>query len=121
MATIKTFEDLEIWKIAREFCQLIFTYTNREPFSKDYSLKKQLRDSSGSMMDNPVEGFERGSRKEFIQFLVIAKGSAGEARSQLYRAYDQNYLSKAEFEKGIELNKEFSSKTQRFIEYLNHS
>ena len=121
MATIRKFEDLEIWQIAREFCKKVYGFTNSEPFSKDFSLKDQIRNSSGSMMDNPVEGFERGGRKEFIQFLVIAKGSAGEARSQLYRALDQKYISEADFNEAMEMNKNFSSKTQKFIEYLNHT
>jgi four helix bundle protein len=119
MATIKRFEELEIWKIAREFSRLIYSYSNRSPFDKDFSLKNQIRASSGSMMDNPAEGFERGGRKELIQFLVIAKGSAGEARSQLYRALDENYITKDEFEKAIALVENFSSQTQKFIQYLN--
>jgi four helix bundle protein len=121
MATIKRFEELEIWKIAREFSRLVYSFTKRSPFDKDFSLKDQLRRSSGSMMDNPAEGFERGGRKEFIQFLIIAKGSAGEARSQLYRALDENHISKDEFEKAIALVENFSSKTQKFIEYLKKS
>ena len=121
MATIRTFEDLELWKIAREFSQMIYKLTDHESFAKDYSLKDQIRRSSGSMMDNPAEGFERGGRKEFVQFLVIAKGSAGEARAQLIRALDQKYISKQEFEDAVSLAKHFSSKTQRLIEYLNKS
>src|SRR5690349_943698 len=121
MATIKTFEELELWQIAREFSKLVYSFTYHESFAKDFTLKDQIRGSSGSMMDNPAEGFERGGRKEFVQFLVIAKGSAGEARSQLIRAFDQNYLSKEEFEEAKILVLSFSSKCQKFIEYLNKS
>ena len=121
MATIKTFEDLELWQVARKFSKMVYRLTQGELFSKDFSLKDQIRRSSGSMMDNPAEGFERGGRKEFVQFLVIAKGSAGEARAQLIRALDQKYISQEEFEEGIILAKHFSSKTQRLIEYLNKS
>src|SRR4051812_11394921 len=98
---------------------MVYTLSGKEAFAKDFSLKDQIRRSSGSMMDNPAEGFERGGKKEFVQFLVIAKGSAGEARSQLHRASDQNYISKQEYEDAIVLVKDFSSKTQRMIEYLN--
>jgi four helix bundle protein len=121
MATIKRFEDLEIWKLAREFSKLIYGFTNRSPFDKDFSLRNQLRSSSGSMMDNPAEGFERGGRKDFVQFLVIAKGSAGEARSQLNRALDQKYISEAEFRQATEMVEAFSAKTQKLIEYLNNT
>ena len=119
MATIKAFEDMEIWQIARAFSKVIYKITNRESLSKDFSFINQIRSSSGSMMDNVAEGFERGGRTEFIQFLVIAKGSAGEARSELSRALDQDYITEEEFISAKEMVTGFSSRTQRLIEYLN--
>lgn len=83
MATIKRFEDLEIWQIARRLCKEVFNLTNKGPFLKDFKFRDQIRSSSGSIMDNIAEGFERSSRLEFVNFLSIAKGSAGETRSQL--------------------------------------
>src|SRR5665647_3333145 len=96
MATIKTFEDLEIWKLARLLCQDVFLITNHYFFSKDYGLKNQINNSNGSVMDNIAEGFDRDGTKEFIQFLSIAKASCGECRSQLYRALDRAYISNLE-------------------------
>ena len=61
--------------MAREFCKDIFRITSYTQFSKDYRFKGQIRSSSGSIMDNIAEGFERDGNKEFIQFLTIAKGS----------------------------------------------
>ncbi|MGC3978674.1 MAG: four helix bundle protein [Paludibacteraceae bacterium] len=93
MATIKRFEDLEVWQKARGVCKLVKTLTEKENFSKDFSLKDQIKRSSGSAMDNIAGGFERDGNKEFINFLTISKGSAGEVRSQAYRAYDYTCIT----------------------------
>jgi len=92
MATVQRFEELFVWQKARELCQNIFRITNYELFSKDYKLRDQIRGSSGFIMDNIAEGYERNGNKEFIQFLYIVKGSCGETRSQLYRAFDGKYI-----------------------------
>jgi len=92
MATIKDFEELIAWQKARELARNIWKLTMQEPFSKDFSLRDQIHRSSGSVMDNIAEGFERGGNKEFIHFLFISKGSLAEVKSQLYRAIDRNYI-----------------------------
>jgi four helix bundle protein len=86
MATVKSFEELEIWQLSREICQEVWDVFERTTLGKDFELKNQMNRSSGSIMDNIAEGFERNGRKEFIQFLSYSKGSCGELRSQLYRA-----------------------------------
>ena len=83
MATINCFEDLDIRKDARSISKNVYQLTQNDLFAKDYSLNDQIRCSSGSVMDNIAGGFDREGKKEFIQFLSISKGSAGECRSQL--------------------------------------
>ena len=81
MATIKKFEDLEIWKMSRHLSFKIFELSNNSFFSKDFRFRDQIRAAAGSIMDNIAEGFERSGRLEFINFLSISKGSAGEVKS----------------------------------------
>ena len=118
MATIRTFEDIESWKITREICTVIGKHIDEGKFKKNFRLIDQMEGSSGSIMDNIAEGFERGTRAEFIQFLGFAKGSAGEFRSQLYRALDRNYISQNEFQTLFTQIIHLSSLLQKFIEYL---
>src|SRR5512133_869842 len=98
MSTIKRFEDLQVWKRSRELCQEVHLLALQEGFSRDFGLKDQINNSSGSVMDNIAEGFERDGSREFSQFLAISRGSCGECRSQLYRALDRNYISQEQFE-----------------------
>ncbi len=81
MATINRFEDIEAWQKARFLAKEIQTISLNSALSKDYRLKERVNASSGSIMDNIAEGFERGGKLEFINFLSIAKGSAGEVKS----------------------------------------
>lgn len=121
MATINKFEDIIAWQKARELCQYVNAFTQKELFAKDFKLVSQIKSSSGSSMDNIAEGFERGGNKEFIQFLFIAKGSVGETRSQLYRALDCEYISKDEFEKSYDLANEVGKLIRGFISHLKSS
>lgn len=98
MPTIQRFEDLRVWQNARLLDQKIFHLTQQEVIKRDFRLIGQWLGASGSIMDNIAEGFDREGNKEFIQFLSIAKGSAGEVRSQGYRALDRGYISEQEFQ-----------------------
>ena len=117
----KSFEELPVWQKARELVQYIYSLTRKEPFSRDFSLVDQIRRASTSVMFNTAEGFERGSNTEFIQFLYIAKGSAGEARAQFYVALDQKYITTEEFREGVTLCKDISGQLSGLIDYLKGS
>ena len=121
MATIKRFEDIEGWKKARVVCKQLGEIIDAGNFKNSYKLVNQIEGSSGSIMDNIAEGFERGTRAEFIQFLGYAKGSCGELRSQLHRAFDRNYISSIEFENLKILVLQISGLLQNLIAYLQNS
>ncbi|PKD43192.1 four helix bundle protein [Rhodohalobacter barkolensis] len=118
---VERFEDLEIWQLARELCKDVYQITNFGAFAKDFKLRNQIRGSSGSIMDNIAEGFERGGNKEFIQFLSIAKGSCGETRSQLYRSFDYEYITETEFETLVNKAVFISKKISSLMNYLSKS
>ena len=119
MATITKFEDLEIWQEARKLAKEIYLISKETDLKTDFRFKEQIKASSGSIMDNIAEGFERDGNLEFRQFLSIAKGSAGESRSQIYRLYDYEYISEEKF---LDLKNKYenlSGKIKNFITYLN--
>lgn len=119
MATITKFEDLEIWQQARKLTKEVYQISKETDLKQDFRFKEQIKAASGSVMDNIAEGFERDGNLEFRQFLSIAKGSAGETRSQIYRLFDYEYISEEKF---LELKNNYenlSGKIKNFITYLN--
>jgi four helix bundle protein len=106
MKKITTFEDLIAWQKARELTREIYTVTKSGEFKKDFGLRDQIQRACVSIMSNIAEGFDRASRAEFHQFLVVAKGSCAEVKSQLYVAFDVGYISNKRFNKLKELTDE---------------
>lgn len=121
MATYKSFEELPVWQIAKELSVLIYKTSCRGKFREDYGLKSQIQRAGVSVSSNIAEGFERGSKQEFIQFLYIAKSSCGELRSQLLIAKDIGYINNTDFETLMNSAKNVSKQISGFIEYLKTS
>ena len=114
----ESFEDLHIYQRARELANAIYTMTKESSFGRDFGLVDQIRRAAISILSNIAEGFERGSKTEFIQFLYIAKGSCGEVRAQLQIAQDQNYLKHNEYQRLYDLCKQISGMISNFIAHL---
>jgi four helix bundle protein len=92
MGKAQKFEDLEIFQSTRNLCKEVYAITKEGGFIRDSRFVQQIHASSGSVMDNIAEGFEREGNKEFVNFLYIAKGSCGEVRSQIIRASDVGFI-----------------------------
>lgn len=97
MEKVKRFEELIIWQQGRQLSKEIYTLFKDKNQFCDRPLSNQIIRSSSSVMDNIAEGFERGGNKEFLQYLWISKASAGECRSQLYRAFDTEIIDEKQF------------------------
>lgn len=119
MATVKRFEDLEIWQEARRLSKEIIIISKTTELKTDYKFKEQIKGSSGSVMDNIAEGFERDGNLEFRQFLSTAKGSSGETRSQVYRLFDNDYINEEQQKLLVSDYEKLSIKIHNFITYLN--
>ena len=121
MSTFKKLEDLRVWIHAREYYKKLIQIMNQTPFKNDFVLRDQFRRSGGGIMDNIAEGFGRGGNREFIQYLAIARGSTFESRSQLYRAFDHQYISEVSLNELLVDNENISAMIASLINYLNRS
>lgn len=118
MAKIERFEDIKAWQAARDLVSAVYQVSGRGKFEKDFGLRDQIRRASVSVMSNIAEGFERCSDREFHRFLYIAKGSAGEVRSQLFVALDLGYVTSDEFDDLRARSEEVAKALSGFITYL---
>ncbi len=119
MGKFNSFEEINSWQKARILNKKIYLITEDLAFKKDFDLARQMRRCSVSISSNIAEGFERNTDKEFIHFLYIAKGSAGELRSQLYLAYDLNYISSEIFNELLTEITDIAKLLSGFIKYLS--
>ena len=116
----KKFEELPCWIKARELCRAVYKLINLPDFKKDFSLRNQIWDASGSVMDNIAEGFDDGSTKEFIKFLGYSQRSCSEVQSQLYRAIDCDYISQKQFNHTYDLASDCRKQIKGLRKYLRN-
>ncbi len=118
MAGITRFEEIESWKTARQLTNIVYALGNQTGFNRDFGLRDQIRRAGVSVMSNIAEGFESRTDVQFINFLGIAKASAGEVRAQLYVALDQKYIADEQFNEAYALAETCARQIARFITYL---
>ena len=118
MPMIKRFEDLQSWQKARQLANMIYDLTDRPRFAKDFQLRDQIRDAAGSVMHNIAEGFDSGTKAEFIRFLKIARRSASEVQSELYLALDRQYITQDDLTHAYDLATESKRLINGMITYL---
>jgi len=118
LATIKSFEELPVWKDARKFANKIYNLTRKFPKEENYGLTSQITRAAVSIGSNIAEGFDRYSKKDFIRFLIIARGSISEIQNNLYIALDLKYINQNDFQETYALAKELGKQINGFIKYL---
>ena len=118
MAKINSFYDLDIWKKSRNFTKQIYQTTSSFPKSEDYGLKSQITRAAVSIMSNIAEGFHRYSKKEFINFLIISRGSLAEVQSHLFVALDLKYIKEQPFKELYAESTDIFKKINALIRYL---
>jgi len=118
MPGITRFEEIQAWQTARELTNAVYKLTNQPEFSRDFGLRDQIRRAVVSVMSNVAEGFESRTDVQFINYLGMARASAGEARAQLYIALDQFYISEEKFKETYALAEKCARQIAKFISYL---
>ncbi|MCJ7499638.1 four helix bundle protein [bacterium] len=117
----KSYERTEVWNDARKLTKNVFHVTKSKLMKGEYFLQDQLKKSALSILSNIAEGFERDGNKELLQFLSLAKGSAGELRSQLLAGYDMGLVTKEDFQQLHDKVMSISRQLSGFMKYLKGS
>ena len=118
MVKIQRFEEIEAWRVARELTRAIYSVTSEGAFSRDFALRDQIRRAAISVMSNIAEGFDSGSKAEFIHFLSYARRSASEVQSHLYVVLDQGYIAQEVFSNLYEQTQTIRRMVTSFMKYL---
>lgn len=121
MANYNSFEEMNIYQLAREQSNTIWFLIQNTTLGQDYKLREQINGSSGSVMDNIAEGFGRGGNKEFINFLSYSRGSCCETKAQLQRALDRNHITKEQYLELVSKAEIIIDQISKFISFLKKS
>ena len=116
--TIKSFEELPVWEDSRKLANKIYKLTKKFPTKENFGLTSQITRAAVSVGSNIAEGFDRFSKKDFVRFLIIARGSISEVQNDLYIALDLKYINKNDFVEIYALAKELGKQINGFIKYL---
>jgi four helix bundle protein len=116
--TAKNFEELNVWKDAKNMVVAVYKITAQNPMKRDFGFRDQIQRAAVSVMNNIAEGFERDNNREFARFLGFSKGSAGEVRSMLYIALDLKYITREKFDELRELSIVIVKQIARLKKYL---
>lgn len=116
---IVRFEDVESWKEGRKLCNMIYAIARHEQFSRDFGLRDQIQRAAVSIVSNIAEGFDSKSNAEFHRFLVYARRSISEVKSQLYLAVDAKYISPEEFDLIYSQTDKVGKLTNGFLRFLS--
>jgi len=106
MATINTFQDLEVWKRAHRLVLEVYKVTAKFPESEKYNLVSQMRRAAISIPSNVVEGFKRRTVKESLNFYNISSASLEELKYQLFLSKELNYINNGDYKKVVDLSNE---------------
>jgi len=118
LSTIKSFEELKVWKDARKFVIKIYCLSKKFPNEENYGLTLQITRAAVSIGSNIAEGFDRYSKKDFIKFLIIARSSVSEVQNDLYIALDLKYINQKDFQETYSLAKDLGKQINGLIKYL---
>jgi len=118
LATIKSFEELPVWKDARKFANKIYNLTKKFPKEENYGLISQITPAAVSVGSKIAEGFDHYSKKDFIKYLIIARGSISEIQNDLYIALDLKYINQDDFQEAYALTKDLGKQINGFVKYL---
>jgi len=118
MTAITRFEDIEAWKTSRQLTNSVCAHTNQAGFNRDFGLRDQIRRASVSVMSNIAEGCESRTDVQFINYLGMARASAGEVRAQLYIAMDQKYITETQFKETYAMAEICARQIAQFIKCL---
>ena len=118
MTAITRFEEIQAWQTARQLTNVVYAQSNQAGFNRDFGLRDQIRRAAVSVMSNIAEGFESRTDVQFINYLGMARASAGEVRAQLYIALDQKYITDEQFKDAFALAETCGRQIAKFIQYL---